>query len=125
MHVISVLEKIQGRLEYAYVRLALFPTNAISSVVIRPEGVHELETNLDAHEDERLETLAIEQGEELGCGHREERLSNGGEVQRAERRKVEAVISFPEAYSISWRRRLSCDPLSERFAGTNLSDSVR
>ena len=41
-----------------------------------------MKTYLDAHEDQGLERPFIEHGEELGRGHGEERLFDGGKVQR-------------------------------------------
>lgn len=41
-------------------------------------------THLEAHKDERLEVLLIEQGENLRCRHREEHLFDSGEVEQAE-----------------------------------------
>ena len=41
-----------------------------------------MKTYLDAHKDQGLERPFIEHGEELGRGHGEERLFDGGKVQR-------------------------------------------
>ena len=41
-------------------------------------------THLDAHEDERLEVVLVEEGENLRRRHREQGLFDRGEVERAE-----------------------------------------
>lgn len=41
-------------------------------------------THLDAHKDERLKVVLLEQGENLRRRHREESLFDRGEVERAE-----------------------------------------
>jgi hypothetical protein len=61
-----------------------------------------METHLDAHENERLEVVIGDQLEELGRGHREERLFDGGEVEWAKWGKVDAVIGLAEACGIEY-----------------------
>jgi hypothetical protein len=53
---------------------------------------------LDAHEDQGLERPFIEHGEELGRGHREERLFDGAKVQLTKRGKVETVVGLAKSW---------------------------
>ena len=62
-------------------------------------------THLDAHEDEGFEFVAVDQREELGRGHREERLFDGTKAQWAKRRKVDAVIGLTEACDTVYNRK--------------------
>lgn len=53
---------------------------------------------LDAHKDQRLQFVFVEQRENLWRRHREERLFDRGEVERAERGQVEAVVGLAKSY---------------------------
>ena len=57
--------------------------------------------HLDAHKNERLEFVFVEQGEDLRCRHREERLFDGGEVKLTERGQVDAVVGLAKGCSRS------------------------
>ena len=60
VHVIAVLQKIKGGLQHADMRLRR---------LIRLMVLTRSTTHLDAHKDERLEFVFLEQGEDLRCRH--------------------------------------------------------
>lgn len=69
--------------------------------------------------------MAANQRDEIGRGHREERLFDGGEAQWAKRRNVNAVIGLPEGYGRVYDRRgLSDREVNQRQIGNRRTSRV-